>query len=85
VICEKRITYYVNKTDYPSAYSPKIGLRRIFFDESCLQRILCHAFCVMNFFIIKKKLIKSSLSSICNALNFKFLALSTNSLVVKMI
>ena len=39
---EKWIAYHIDKVDYPSGFSQKIGLRRIVFDKSCLRHILLH-------------------------------------------
>ena len=41
--CKKCITYYIDKTGYPSGFSQKnSGLRRIVFDKSCLRSIILH-------------------------------------------
>ena len=42
MICAKWSTYYINRTDYPSEFSQRSGLRRILFEESCLRCILFH-------------------------------------------
>jgi len=42
VICEKKITNYINRTEYPLGLGQKFWPQRILFDKSCLQRILFH-------------------------------------------
>jgi len=62
----------------------KSGLRRILFDKSCLRRILFHKKkCYLRRILFIKK--KSSSQSFGDAFHFKFLILSTNLLLVKMI
>jgi len=52
-----------------------------FVEKSSLLRILFYKSCLWRIFFYKK----SSSQSFCDAFNLKFLVLSTNSLVVKMI
>jgi len=42
VIREQWMTWYINRTDYPSDSVKISGLRRILFHKTCLRRILCH-------------------------------------------
>jgi hypothetical protein len=71
VICGKKITHYINRTEYPSGLVKKSGLRRILFESKPgLWRV---------FFMTK-----SSSSSFWDAIDLKFLILFT-SLIVKMI
>jgi len=72
VICENKITYYINRTEYPLGLGQKSGLRRILFDRSCVRRIWFHKKSGLRriffiFFLLNR-----------DAFDLKFLVLSTN-------